>query len=283
MPNIGDIKRASEVGYAGRALFVWIACSGCGITRWRPLHSPYSVCQTCGARRRAREQYPITYTGMREPDVGDTATASVIGVEGRGIHIYAECPGCGTTRWVRRRERDKLCICCAVLGKHQRELSGRWKGGIKKANGYVYVRISSDDPLFVMVSKHNRRSGFIAEHRLVMARHLHRPLLPSEVVHHINGVKNDNRFSNLRLMNEHTHHPLLVIGVLQASMCELEQRCTVLEAENVMLCSAIQKVRDSIPDKDLSLRCYNTLGDCLDSSRRYSPTESPEGDECESA
>lgn len=48
--------------------------------------------------------------------------------------------------------------------------------------------------------------GFIYEHRFVMEQHLGRLLDPNEVVHHINGVKDDNRIENLELIKDNPKH-----------------------------------------------------------------------------
>lgn len=63
------------------------------------------------------------------------------------------------------------------------------------SQGYLWTRIGDDDPMASM----RLRNGTISVHRLVMARQLGRPLLKTESVHHINGVRDDYRPENLEL------------------------------------------------------------------------------------
>ncbi len=45
----------------------------------------------------------------------------------------------------------------------------------------------------------DKRSKYIFEHVLVMEEHIGRYLLDRENVHHLNGVRDDNRLKNLEL------------------------------------------------------------------------------------
>ncbi len=67
-----------------------------------------------------------------------------------------------------------------------------------------------------------RRRKRILQHRwIVETKILKRPLYGGEIIHHLNGVKTDNRIKNLAICANHTHHQY--IKKLQERIKELER------------------------------------------------------------
>ena len=67
-----------------------------------------------------------------------------------------------------------------------------------------------------------RRRKRILQHRwIIETQILKRPLKYGEIIHHLNGIKTDNRKENLSICENHTHH--LFIKKLQERIKELER------------------------------------------------------------
>lgn len=75
----------------------------------------------------------------------------------------------------------------------------RWKGGeIINERGRVLV-FSPNHPFPSSCKK------YVYRYRLVMEKHLGRFLDPKEIVHHKNGIKDDDRIENLEVMTNQEH------------------------------------------------------------------------------
>lgn len=86
----------------------------------------------------------------------------------------------------------KYCSRDCYFKNNSGENHWYWKGGIKtRPDGYI---------------RESKTDKFL--HRIVMEKFLGRKLERFEQVHHINGIKNDNRIENLLLTKNGEHRKL---------------------------------------------------------------------------
>jgi len=145
--------------------------------------------------------------------IGDIVRGTDRGLADNHLYIWHACVDCGKERWQLLRngkpQTERCASCAGKIAAQKRNQSGErhwnWKGGRQVTKlGYVEVKLSPDSPYFPMAGK----DGYIYEHRLVMAQYLERCLDTTEEIHHINGVKDDNRVENLELNGKSEHNRL---------------------------------------------------------------------------
>ena len=125
---------------------------------------------------------------------------------------YKPCPECGEKIWI----TSKTCRRCRRLTDEDKEKlslvsqgnqNPRWRGGRNRTKaGYVLIYLP-DHP--------NARKNCVFEHRLVVEKHLGRYLTQKEVVHHIDGNKENNKIENLMVFQSTGKHMSFHVKVRQ--------------------------------------------------------------------
>jgi len=139
----------------------------------------------------ARESYERKFRRFTPEEIDMMRTMSAEGASQNHIAVTL-----GTKQVAISRAMHRHDIAPAKSGPLRGKDHGSWRGGRHiNDDGYVLIRIDRDDPYASMALV----TGYVAEHRLVMAHHLGRLLTPAESVHHINGNRADNRLENLQI------------------------------------------------------------------------------------
>ena len=86
---------------------------------------------------------------------------------------------------------------------------------------------------YIVVKEHNHHRGdkqnYVREHILIWEQ-VHNQLLPDGwIIHHLNGVKDDNRPSNLMALPSKDHHSYLISQTQQKRIRKLEAEITLLK------------------------------------------------------
>lgn len=148
-----------------------------------------------------------------------------------GNFIWHACVDCGKERWVGityGKPVSNYCMHCGRAGAKSRF----WEGGrFKNPNGYIIVWLKPNDFFFQMATK----KGQALEHRLVIAKHLGRCLQSWEIVHHKNGIRDDNRLENLQLTSDLSNKQMALFErkfnrVVEQNK-QLKQKIRLLESE----------------------------------------------------
>jgi len=99
---------------------------------------------------------------------------------------------------------SRACSAAARSLGANTELLG---GYTNKKTGYVIIRV-------------NHRP--VMKHRAVVERHLGRKLTSDEHVHHMNGIRDDNRLENLAVVSKHDH-PTQALKLIQEQQRRIRQ------------------------------------------------------------
>jgi len=125
------------------------------------------------------------------------------------------CSNCG----ILVDRKAKLCHHCFIK---KRGTSYRGLNRYRTAPHKQYMRVNGYIKEYCPNHPNCDNHGVVPQHRLVMESVLERYLEKDEIIHHLNGVRHDNRPQNLALVKAHSHTSWTYIKSLQKRIRDLE-------------------------------------------------------------
>jgi len=117
------------------------------------------------------------------------------------------CDICGSFFTEKRREQR----LCSVRCRQRKNASARKGVRTGPQKNRIYKRATDRDGYIRLYAGNHPYAGrrkMICEHVMIMELIIGRAILPNECVHHINGIRSDNRIENLQLMSRSSHSKL---------------------------------------------------------------------------
>ncbi len=129
---------------------------------------------------------------------------------GCGKLVYRVSTRCGSC--ASKQNRSWLKVKYAVGADHR-----NWKGGrFKQKNGYIFVKAYGHP-------RATNKGGYVFEHILVWEQAHKRSVPEGHVIHHLNGIKDDNRIDNLLCLPKKKHAPHTLLWAVQKRVKVLEE------------------------------------------------------------
>lgn len=203
--DVNNIKKLYQAGLSSRRVGELVGCASATVlcrlreigspprkpNEWHAVHIPPSMLKTL----------------YEDKQLTSKEVAQKLGCCKKVVEKRLRELGCTRNRGQRNDvaiARGRRMVSPNYLGKNKRLSS----------EGYIYIR-QPGNPMA-------GRWGYVAEHRLVWEQYHNKPLPEGYVVHHINGIKTDNRPRNLLALPKRGHSSKMLLLEAQKKLREIE-------------------------------------------------------------